>query len=112
MKRLTHNRTPVRQQLISAFTATEIMMAIAIFSFVIAGMLSVQLFGLRVYTLAATKAAATTGARETLNSMRDRIRSANVVLLAPMIRAAGRVLFRLPMACLKSGTPWRFNIPT
>jgi len=57
------------------------MMAIAIFSLVIAGMLSVQLFGLRVYTLAATKVVATTGARETLNSMRDRIRSANVVLV-------------------------------
>lgn len=81
MKRKTHNRTPVRRPLISAFTVTEIMMAIAIFSFVIAGMLSVQLFGLRVYTLAATKAAATTGARETLNSMRDRIRSASVVLV-------------------------------
>jgi type II secretory pathway pseudopilin PulG len=72
---------PARPAAISAFTLTEIMVAMAIFLLVIAGMIAVQLFGLRVYTLAATKLIATTGARETLNSMRDRIRSANVVLV-------------------------------
>ena len=67
--------------MISGFTLTEIMVAMAIFSLVIIAMVSVQLFGMRVYTLAATKLIATTGARETLNAMRDRIRSANIVMV-------------------------------
>jgi hypothetical protein len=81
MKSFTQTPGPAGTTVISAFTLTEIMTAIGIFSLVIAGMLSVQLFGLRVSTLAGTKLVATTGARETLNSMRDRIRSANVVLV-------------------------------
>ncbi len=67
--------------MVSGFTLTEIMVAMAIFSLVIIAMVSVQLFGMRVYTLAATKVIATTGARETLNAMRDRIRSANIVMV-------------------------------
>ena len=57
------------------------MVAMAIFSLVVIAMVSVQLFGMKVYTLAATKVIATTGARETLNAMRDRIRSANLVMV-------------------------------
>lgn len=57
------------------------MVAMAIFSFVVIAMVSLQLFGMRVYTLAATKVSATTSARQTLDAMRDRIRSANVVLV-------------------------------
>ena len=53
-------------------------------------MLSVQLFGLRVSTLATTKLVATTCARETLNSMRDRIRSANVVLVGTYNPTSGQ----------------------
>ncbi|HKW28700.1 MAG TPA: prepilin-type N-terminal cleavage/methylation domain-containing protein, partial [Verrucomicrobiae bacterium] len=81
MKQLIHNKPPGRGTMISGFTLTEIMVAMAIFSLVIIAMVSVQLFGMRVYTLAATKLIATTGARETLNAMRDRIRSANIVMV-------------------------------
>ena len=81
MKQLIHNKPPGRGTVVSGFTLTEIMVAMAIFSLVIIAMVSVQLFGMRVYTLAATKVIATTGARETLNAMRDRIRSANVVMV-------------------------------
>ncbi|HLZ54365.1 MAG TPA: prepilin-type N-terminal cleavage/methylation domain-containing protein [Verrucomicrobiae bacterium] len=81
MKQLIHNKPPGRGTMVSGFTLTEIMVAMAIFSLVIIAMVSVQLFGMRVYTLAATKVIATTGARETLNAMRDRIRSANIVMV-------------------------------
>lgn len=75
--------------MISAFTLTEIMVAMAIFSLVVIAMVSVQIFGMRIYTLAATKLIATTSARETLNAMRDRIRSANVVMVGTYDPAHG-----------------------
>ncbi len=61
------------------FTMVEIMIAMAIFVLMVGAMVSLQIFGLRVYTLAATKITATTSGREVLNDMRDRIRSAQVV---------------------------------
>lgn len=63
----------------AGFTLVEVMVAMAIFAFIIGGMVAVQIFGLRVYTLAATKLIATTNGRQTLNAMRDQIRSAQRV---------------------------------
>ena len=57
------------------------MIVSAIFAFLVMGMISVQLFGMRVYTLAATKLTATADARKTMNAMRDSVRSANVILV-------------------------------
>lgn len=57
------------------------MVTVVIFTFLVAGMVSVQIFGSRIYALAATKLSATAGGRKTLNAMRDTIRSANTVLV-------------------------------
>jgi len=64
---------------VAGFTLGEMLIAVAIFSLVIAAMVAVQIFGLRVYTLAATKLTATQGSRETMNVIRDQIRSASQV---------------------------------
>jgi len=69
----------VRRMNRAGFTLVEMMVALGIFGFIIAGMVAVQIFGMRVYTLASTKLIATTSARQTMNAMRDRIRSANQV---------------------------------
>ena len=61
------------------FTLVEIMTVMAIFVIMVGAMVSVQIFGLRVYTLAATKITATTSGRELLNDICDRIRSSQVV---------------------------------
>jgi prepilin-type N-terminal cleavage/methylation domain-containing protein len=62
------------------FTLVEMMMVVGIFLFIFVGvMTSVQLFGLRIYTLEATKLVATQGARTALNQMRDGIREAKEV---------------------------------
>ena len=61
------------------FTIVEMMVAAGIFLIIIGAMVSVQIFGLRVYTLAGTKITATTSGRETLNDIRDRIRSCQVL---------------------------------
>jgi prepilin-type N-terminal cleavage/methylation domain-containing protein len=72
-----------------AFTLVEMMVTVFVFSFVIAGLVYVQIFGLRIYTLSATKLTATTGARQTLNKMRDQIRSAKIVLVGNYTAANG-----------------------
>jgi prepilin-type N-terminal cleavage/methylation domain-containing protein len=62
------------------FTMVEMMMVVGIFLFTFVGvMLGVQIFGLRIYTLEATKLVATQGSRTALNAMRDQIRSAKTV---------------------------------
>ena len=59
------------------FTLAELMVASTIFLILVVGaMVSVQIYGLRVYNLTATKIKATAGAREAMNDIRDRIRSA------------------------------------
>jgi prepilin-type N-terminal cleavage/methylation domain-containing protein len=64
----------------SGFTLLEMMVASFIFIVLMgAAMVAVQIFGLRVYTLAATKISATTSGRETINIFRDQIRSCKVV---------------------------------
>jgi prepilin-type N-terminal cleavage/methylation domain-containing protein len=59
------------------FTLVEMIMVVGIFLFTFVGvMLGVQVFGLRIYTLEATKLVATQGARTALNAIRDQIREA------------------------------------
>jgi type II secretory pathway pseudopilin PulG len=62
-----------------AFTIVEIMVSLAVFSFVIAAMVSSQLFGLRVNAATSAKLTSTAGARFTMDQVRDRIRSANTI---------------------------------
>ena len=65
-----------------AFTLVELMMASAIFLVVSVGvMVGFQIFGLRVYTLSATKMVATADARKTLNALRQQIRSAKIIFV-------------------------------
>jgi prepilin-type N-terminal cleavage/methylation domain-containing protein len=61
------------------FTLVEMMVALTIFTLVIIVTVATQIYAARVYTLAATKLSATTGARMALNDIRDKIRQAQVV---------------------------------
>jgi len=57
------------------------MIVLAVFSMMVAAMISLQLFASRLYLLAGTKISATTDGRKTLDVMRDHIRSANVIMV-------------------------------
>lgn len=81
---------------VSGFTIPEVMIVMVIFSFVVAAMVATQLFGLRTYTLAATKLTATAGARKTLNAMRDKIRAASVVLVGTYDPSSGSGFSQIP----------------
>jgi hypothetical protein len=65
---------------VSGFTLVEMVITVGIFLSIFTGaMIAIQIYGLRVYTLAATKLIATAGGRKTLNQIRDQIREANIV---------------------------------
>jgi prepilin-type N-terminal cleavage/methylation domain-containing protein len=70
---------PARRMTVAGFTLVEMMITVGIFAVLIGGLIAVQIFGMRVYTLAGTKLMATTNARQALNTMRDQIRSAQQV---------------------------------
>jgi len=62
------------------FTLAEMVITVGVFLFIFTGVwIAVQVFGLRIYTLAATKLVATTGGRQALNQIRNQIRSAKTV---------------------------------
>jgi len=81
MKTLLHIKPEARinRGATAGFTLSEMMITMGIFAVIIGAMVGVQLFGLRVYTLAATKLTATTGGRESLNTIRDAIRGSKTV---------------------------------
>lgn len=64
---------------VRAFTLPEIMTVMALFTLVIAGMLSSQLFGMRMYRISETKLLATAGARRALDRVRDEIRAGKLL---------------------------------
>jgi len=61
------------------FTVVEMVTVAGIFAVVVGAMVCLQIFGIRIYTLAATKLTATTGGREALNQIRDQIREGKMV---------------------------------
>lgn len=64
----------------AAFTLVEMLVGAGIFLVTLVGvMVGLQIFGLRVYTLSATKLTATEDARQALNTLRGQIRSAKNV---------------------------------
>lgn len=85
MKHLSDTKNPglhvkrqsprLRPMAAAGFTLVELMIASTILVSTVGALVSVQIFGLRVCTLAETKLIATTSSRETLNSVRDQIRS-------------------------------------
>ena len=69
-----------RRRYARGFTLAEMVITVGVFLFIFTGVwIGVQIFGLRIYTLAATKLVATAGGRQALNQIRDQIREGKVV---------------------------------
>jgi prepilin-type N-terminal cleavage/methylation domain-containing protein len=79
MKPFNPSQNQLERSNFRGFTLAEMLIATAIFSMAIAAMIAIQLFGMRVYTLAATKLSATSGGRSVLNQIRDQIRAAKML---------------------------------
>lgn len=80
MKIFTHQQAAERRR--SGFTIMEMMVSAGIYLAVFIGVIvAIQVFALRVYTLAATKLTATEGSRKALNQIRDDIREGKGLLV-------------------------------
>jgi prepilin-type N-terminal cleavage/methylation domain-containing protein len=89
MKLFSNIKTDSHHPVASGFTLVEMMVVVLVFSFMVAAIVAVQIVALRVYTLGATKLSATTGARESLNAMRDQIRAAKLVYVGTYASGTG-----------------------
>jgi len=65
----------------AGFTLPEILIAMTIFTVLIGAVVALQLFGVRIYQLAATKLTATRDARNSMNFIREQIREAKSIYI-------------------------------
>jgi type II secretory pathway pseudopilin PulG len=80
MKLFKNIQNRARRRNVRGFTLVEMVITVGVFLFIFTGvMVAVQIFGLRIYTLAATKLVATAGGRQALNQIRDQIRGGKMV---------------------------------
>jgi prepilin-type N-terminal cleavage/methylation domain-containing protein len=79
MKRSSHSLVRRWRTLTRGFTLVEMVVATTVFTLVILATVALQIYALRVYTLASTKMIATADARMTMNDIRDRVREAREV---------------------------------
>jgi len=80
MKLFNNMRNLPRWTSARGFTLAEMMITVVVFLFIFTGVwIGVQVFGLRIYALAATKLVATASGRQALNQIRDQIREAKTV---------------------------------
>ena len=85
MKTATHISNGPRRHT-AAFTLVETMIGVGIFLGIFVGvMIALQIFGMRVYTQAATKLSTQADARKVLNDLRDEIRSAKLVYVGTYV---------------------------
>jgi len=82
MKLFKSIRNRSRRRKARGFTLAEMVITVGVFLFIFTGVwIAVQIFGLRISTLAATKLVATTGGRQALNQIRDQIRGGKMVFV-------------------------------
>jgi hypothetical protein len=80
MKLFKNIQNRARRRNVRGFTLAEMVITVGVFLFIFTGvMVAVQIFGLRIYTLAATKLVATAGGRQAMNQIRDQIREGKMV---------------------------------
>ena len=80
MKLFSNIRSRSRRTNIAGFTLGEMMISVTVYLIIFIGvMVAIQIFALRVYTLAATKLTATQGGREALNQIREDIQQAKTL---------------------------------
>jgi prepilin-type N-terminal cleavage/methylation domain-containing protein len=97
MKLFHQNKAAARRPGTSGFTLVEMMVVVLVFAFMVAAIVAVQIFAMRVYTLGATKLSATTDGREMLNTIRDQVRGSKIVFVGTYASGTG---FTLPASGL------------
>jgi type II secretory pathway pseudopilin PulG len=94
MKLFPNIQSRARRTNVSAFTLIEMMISVGIYLVIFIGvMIAIQIFALRIYTLAATKLTATADARKALNQIRDDIRQAKTLSVGNLGTAGSPTTF-------------------
>ena len=98
MKLFPHQRGRTPRGRRAAFSLVETIVSLGIYLGIIVGtMVGLQIFGLRVHTLAATKLTATADSRKSLNALREQIRSAKTLYVGTYAQGAfSRITNGLP----------------
>lgn len=90
MKLFKYVQNRPRRRNIRGFTLAEMVITVGVFLFIFTGVwIGIQIFGLRIYSLAATKLVATAGGRQALNQIRDQIRQGKTVYVGNCSSASG-----------------------
>ncbi|MGO8837726.1 MAG: type II secretion system protein J [Limisphaerales bacterium] len=111
MKFSSPNRIKPRRTGAPAFTLAEMLIAVGVFSLVIAAMCATQIFGLRVYTLAATKLTATWGCRTALAQIRAQVQQAKLVDIGTCVSNGGPASFNsLGLTNIQVGNAMRISL--
>ena len=92
-----------RLQGCAAFTLVEMMVTVALFSMVVLAIIGLQLYAMKVYTLGATMLNATTSGRQTMNAIRDQIRSGKIVMVGTFDGTNGSGFSQAPLGALQEG---------
>jgi len=80
---------PLRRK-VFGFTLAEMVITVGVFLFIFTGVwISIQIFGLRISTLAATKLVATAGGRQAMNQIRDQLRGCKTVYVGKCTTTSG-----------------------
>jgi Tfp pilus assembly protein PilW len=87
----------------SGFTLVEMMITVMIFTFVVIAVIGLQLVTMRVYTLGATMLSATTNGRQTMNALRDKIRSAKNVYVGTFTPTNNASFVQVPNGLPQTG---------
>jgi hypothetical protein len=90
MKLFKYIQNRPRRRNLRGFTLAEMVITVGVFLFIFTGVwIGIQIFGLRIYSLAATKLVATAGGRQALNQIRDQIREGRTVYVGNCSSASG-----------------------
>jgi prepilin-type N-terminal cleavage/methylation domain-containing protein len=82
------------------FTITELLIAVTILSFVIAGVVAANLYGMKMLRVSQNKLIASDGARRAIGKMADEIRNANALYVG---NVSNGTFFALPDGVIQSG---------
>jgi len=99
MKLFKYIQNRGRPRNVRGFTMAEMVITVGVFLFIFSGVwIAVQVFGLRIYTMAATKLVATAGGRQALNLIRDQIREGKLVYVGNCSSPSGSSFYQITNA--------------
>jgi type II secretory pathway pseudopilin PulG len=103
MKPIQSGKDTAQKSPFFGYTLVEMMITVLIFSFVVIAVVALQLYAMDVYTLGATMLSASTSGRQTMNAVRDQIRSSKNVFVGTYTPTNGASFYQVPNGSPQEG---------